>query len=177
MRKIVFISGSPGAGKTTLAVPLADRLGWPLIAKDDIKETLFDAMGGVGGNLEESRRFGAGAMETLWALAARCPEVVLEANFRPRSDYERARLTGLKGQVVEVHCQCPTSEAIRRFKARGAAGVHPAHPWRLMGDHAFAEFDGPMGIGEVISVDTTRPTDIDWVATEVVRRFATMAVG
>ena len=62
-RRIVLVSGAPGAGKTTLASPLALRLGWPLIAKDQIKETLFDAMGGVGGSLEESRRFGAGAME------------------------------------------------------------------------------------------------------------------
>jgi predicted kinase len=171
-RKIVLISGAPGAGKTTLALPLAERLRWPLISKDHIKETLFDSMGGVGDSLEESRRFGAGAMETLWALAARCPQVVIEANFRPRSDYERERLTGLSGQVVEVYCVCPTPEAIRRFKARGVAGVHPAHPWRLMDDNVFAEFDRPMGAGQLITVDTTRPTDIDWIAAEVVRRFA-----
>jgi len=176
-RKIVLISGAPGAGKTTLALPLASRLGWPLITKDQIKETLFDAMGGVGGSLEESRRFGAGAMETLWALAARCPQVVLEANFRPRSDYERARLNGLNGFVVEIHCTCGVPEAIRRFKARGLAGIHPAHPWRLMDDAAFAEFDQPMGVGEVITVDTTRPTDLDWVTVEIGRRFETMAVG
>jgi predicted kinase len=173
MRKIVLISGAPGAGKTTLALPLAERLSWPLITKDQIKETLFDSMGGVGDSLEESRRFGAGAMETLWALAARCPQVIIEANFRPRSDYERARLVGLSGQVVEVHCACPIPEAIRRFRARGMAGVHPAHPWRLTGDEAFAEFDRPMGVGELITVDTTHPTDIDWIAAEVVRRFAT----
>lgn len=171
-RKIVLISGSPGAGKTTLALPLADRLGWPLVSKDQIKETLFDAMGGAGGSLEESRRFGAGAMETLWAIAARCPKVVLEANFRPRSDYENTRLVGLGGQVVEVYCTCPMPEAIRRFKARGTAGVHPAHPWRLMDDDAFAEFDRPIGVGDLITVDTTRPVDIDRIAAEVLRCFA-----
>ncbi|MGA0604281.1 AAA family ATPase [Caulobacter sp. KR2-114] len=172
MRQIVLISGSPGAGKSTLALPLAERLGWPLLSKDHIKETLFDAMGGVGDSLEESRRFGAGAMGTLWALAARCPQVVLEANFRPRSDYERARLLGLRGQVVEVHCACPMAEAMRRFKARGAAGVHAAHPWRLMDDAAFAEFDRPVGVGDLITVDTTRPTDIEGIAGEIARRFA-----
>jgi len=173
VRRVVVISGAPGAGKTTLALPLAERLSWPLITKDHIKETLFDSMGGVGDSLEESRRFGAGAMETLWALAARCPQVIIEANFRPRSDYERMRLVGLSGQVVEVHCACPIPEAIRRFRARGMAGVHPAHPWRLMDDEAFAEFDRPMGVGELITVDTTLPTDIDWIAAEVGRRFAT----
>jgi predicted kinase len=173
MRKIVLISGPPGAGKTALALPLAERLSWPLITKDHIKETLFDSMGGVGGSLAESRQFGAAAMETLWALATRCPQVILEANFRPRSDYERSRLNGLNGQVVEVHCACPIPEAIRRFKARGLAGVHPAHPWRLADDDAFAEYDRPMGVGQLITVDTTHPTDIDWIADEVVRCFAT----
>jgi predicted kinase len=168
----MLVTGAPGAGKSTLAVPLAERLGWPLLSKDHIKETLFDSMGGVGDSLAESRRFGAGAMETLWALAARCPQVVLEANFRPRSDHERQRLSGLGGQVVEVHCACPLPEAMRRFKARGAAGVHPAHPWRLMDENAFAEFDRPMGVGSLITVDTTRPVDIDRVAAEVVRSFA-----
>ncbi|MEJ0066743.1 MAG: AAA family ATPase [Caulobacteraceae bacterium] len=33
----MLISGPPGAGKTTLAVPMAHRLGWPLITKDHIK--------------------------------------------------------------------------------------------------------------------------------------------
>jgi adenylate kinase family enzyme len=36
-RSIVLVSGAPGAGKTTLAGPLARLLGLPLIAKDDIK--------------------------------------------------------------------------------------------------------------------------------------------
>jgi hypothetical protein len=168
---------SAGRGKNDARIAFGLSLGWPLITKDHIKETLFDAMGGIGDSLEESRRFGAGAMETLWALAGRCPQVVLEANFRPRSDHERARLSGLNGRVVEVNCACPVSEAIGRFKARGGAGVHPAHPWHLMDDDAFDEFDRPMGLGEVITVDTTRPTDIDWVVNEIVRRFGAMAVG
>ncbi|MBS0411944.1 MAG: AAA family ATPase [Proteobacteria bacterium] len=170
-RRIVLVTGAPGAGKSTLALPLAERLGWPLLSKDHIKETLFDAMGGVGDSLTESRRFGAGAMGTLWALAARCPQAVLEANFRPRSDYEQERLAELAAQVVEVYCACPLPEAMRRFKARGAAGVHPAHPWRLMDDNAFPEFDRPMGVGHLITVDTTRPADIDAIAAEVVRSF------
>ncbi|MDQ1534024.1 MAG: hypothetical protein QOF28_1785, partial [Actinomycetota bacterium] len=41
----VVITGLPAAGKTTLAVPLAEALGVPLISKDAIKEALFAAVG------------------------------------------------------------------------------------------------------------------------------------
>jgi adenylate kinase family enzyme len=34
--KIVLVSGAPGVGKTTLAVPLASALNFTLISKDDI---------------------------------------------------------------------------------------------------------------------------------------------
>ncbi len=44
-RRIVIVSGAPGAGKTTLAPPLAAALGLPLFAKDTIKETLYDLLG------------------------------------------------------------------------------------------------------------------------------------
>lgn len=37
-RRVVLVPGPPGSGKTTLAGPLADLLGFPLIGKDWIKE-------------------------------------------------------------------------------------------------------------------------------------------
>lgn len=83
-RQVVFVSGAPGAGKTTLAVPLAAELGFALVSKDRIKETLHDALGAPPPDLAWSRRLGAAAMELLWALAADAPAVVVEANFRPR---------------------------------------------------------------------------------------------
>jgi predicted kinase len=47
-RRLVYVSGAPGSGKTSLAVPLAAELGYPLLAKDRIKETLHDALGAPG---------------------------------------------------------------------------------------------------------------------------------
>jgi len=44
-RRLVYVSGAPGSGKTSLAVPLAAELGYALLAKDRIKETLHDALG------------------------------------------------------------------------------------------------------------------------------------
>jgi adenylate kinase family enzyme len=55
-RKIVIVSGAPGAGKTTLAVPLAQGLEFPLFSKDFIKETLTDVFGDGSGNLVSADR-------------------------------------------------------------------------------------------------------------------------
>jgi predicted kinase len=167
-KRVVLISGPPGAGKTTLAGPLAKRLDFPLLSKDHIKETLFDALPGGVGDLESSRRIGAAAMILLWELARVCPRVVLEANFRPHTELERGRVRDLEANLVEVYCQCPPEEAARRYQARAAAGDrHPAHVRGTVTLEQMAEFDRPFDLGPVIRVDTTRPVDLDWLAMEV----------
>ena len=108
MNSYIIVSGAPGSGKSTLAEPLAEALGFPLLSKDTIKERLYDSLGkGEGDALSWSKQLGSASMELIWTLAARFPEVVLEANFRPHSAYERSRIAALRGPVVEVHCSCP----------------------------------------------------------------------
>jgi predicted kinase len=165
-RRIVLVSGSPGAGKTTLAVPLAQILGLPLIAKDDIKEALVDGLGDQDGNLAWSRRVGGAAWMVLWKLAERAPAAVLEANFRPRSAYERDRLMGLDARIVEVYCRCPAELLLQRFHERQQT-AHPAHPLKDLTPEWISEFDEPVGLGEVIEVDTSQPVDIEAIAARV----------
>jgi adenylate kinase family enzyme len=110
-RRIVLITGSPGAGKSTLALPLAAALGFPLLSKDHIKETLHDALDAPAGDLASSRRLGAVAMALIWALAERCPQAaVLEANFLPGHPDTRPRLDALGATVIEVYCRCPPTD-------------------------------------------------------------------
>jgi predicted kinase len=158
--QIVLVSGAPGTGKTTIAVPLAAQLGFPLLTKDTIKEAIWDALDPQPADLAWSRRVGGAAMSTLWAVAACCPQAVLEANFRPHSEYERSRLTALGAHIVEVYCFCSPEEAMRRYAAR-APHRHPTHILQTLTPESLAEFDVPFALGPVIEVDTDGPVDLD----------------
>jgi predicted kinase len=163
-RRLVYVSGAPGSGKTSLAVPLAAELGYALLAKDRIKETLHDALGAPEADRAWSRMLGGAAMELLWALAADAPAVVIEANFRPYSELERAKLSGMAARPVEVHCACPHELAVRRYNARV---THPVHVVTTLDLEAMAEYDRPVGIGALVTVDTAIPVDVKAVASAV----------
>jgi predicted kinase len=158
-RQVVLVSGAPGSGKTSLAGSLAAELGFALLGKDRIKETLHDALGAPAPDLAWSRRLGAAAMELLWTLAADAPAVVLEANFRPRSAHERNRILALSARPVEVNCVCPPELAARRYADRTATG-HPVHVVTSLSPDQMAEYDQPVGIGDLVTVDTTVPVDV-----------------
>lgn len=186
-RQLVLVSGPPGAGKTTIAGPLAAELGFALLAKDRIKEALHDALG-LDADPEWSRQLGAASMELLWALAADAPAAVLEANFWPNHPLHAAHVRQLGAATTEVHCSCPLVECRRRYAER-AASRHPAHgdmtdlgiagrgsaeSSAVTADFAglFARSARPLGLGPVITVDTTRPVDIATLADEVRKGLA-----
>ena len=168
-RQIVLVSGLPGTGKTTLAEPLALALGFALITKDYIKENLFDALKGPLDDIPFSRRLGKASMELLWALADRCPQVVLEANFHPALAYDRVQMLATQSQIVEIWCRCSPEVAVRRFTERAATiERHPAHPRQYIPSlESLAECNRPIGIGTVIEVDTNHPVDLEWLVTKV----------
>src|ERR1700744_2541292 len=106
MSRIAYVSGRLGAGKSTLAFPLAAVLGYSLVTKDMVKETLHDALyvpGDGKNDLAWSRRLGAASFALLWTLAASAGDMVIEANFAPHNDEALGKLQSLGGRTVEVH--------------------------------------------------------------------------
>ena len=80
------------------------------------------------------------------------------------------RLLSLAGFPVEVHCTCPVDIAVARYNTR------PRHPVHVTAAHRpeaeLAQFNKPVGIGSLITVDTTKQADVPAVASQVRRLHA-----
>jgi hypothetical protein len=69
-----------------------------------------------------------------------------------------------------VNCVCPPELAARRYAERAAAS-HPVHVVTNLSPAFLAEFDRPVGIGDVITVDTTGPVNVAALAGRVRERW------
>jgi glucokinase len=168
---VILVNGLPGAGKTTVARDLSQRLVLPLFSKDVIKEATADVLG-IDPSDDRSQRLwnnalGAAASETIWALLADAPGgAILEscwlANVRHLAK-EGLRKAGAENPL-EIWCEVPFDVARRRFEER-----HPRHPihgelpvdadWELC-----RQFMEPLGLGPTLHVDTTGPVDLEAIA-------------
>lgn len=156
----LIVTGPPASGKSRVAEFLASALpGFVLLQKDALKEALFESLGERGGAAVGSRQLSDAATGLLWALAPKCPRVILEANFRTVDARERERFAALEGEKLEVHCWCPAEVAMRRFAAR-AAERHPAHTVKELSRRVYEESEAPFGLGPLIRLDTTGPVDL-----------------
>lgn len=121
VRGYIVVAGGPGAGKSTLARPLADRLDLPLISKDAIKEALYDNEPVARGR-RASMALGRKSMTELHRQAHGVPAAVLESTWDPRFAIDE--LGRLPGQVVQLFCTCSPGMRARRMASRERHAAH-----------------------------------------------------
>ena len=163
---LVAVTGMPSSGKTTIAEGLARRLRLPLIAKDEIKESLYDSLG--ADDIDASGRLGSAAYALIFALAKSMLDsgvsAIVEANFFRDQKEGFASLPAHR--FVQIHCHAPLDVLTERYASRARQpGHHDAEkikelPARIAG-RAHDALDLP---GELIELDTTRPLDLDALA-------------
>ena len=167
---VVVVQGPPAAGKTTVARELAALLHLPLVAKDTIKEALFDELG--TGDLAWSARLGAATYLVLGALveesAGTGASLVLEGNFVRGSELE-AQLAALPTRIVQVHCSAPLELLLERYASRGR---HPGHLDNeridALREAVESRKHDPLELpGETIRIDTSGPVDLAALAVRI----------
>jgi len=166
---LVVVTGMPSSGKTTVAEGLARRLGVPLIAKDEIKESLYDSLGAE--DIDSSAMLGGAAYGLIFALAGPMLEsgvsLIVEANFFRDQEPRFAALP--EHRLVQIHCRAPLAVLVERYANRSRhAGHHDAEkiaelPARFeSGRHEALRLPG-----DLIELDTTQRVDLDALAERV----------
>jgi predicted kinase len=167
---LVVVTGPPGSGKSAIAAALRERLGWPLLAKDSLKEVL-------GGALEihgrgESQPLGAAVFTLLAHLAhellANNVSLIVEGNFQAAS----ALFAGLPpARIVQVHVTAEP-ELLRDRMLERAEHRHPVH-WdadaadEVAARAAAGDWPALPLEGDLVEIDTSTWPDLPELAARV----------
>jgi predicted kinase len=121
---LVVVTGPPASGKTTLATALSRELGLPLVAKDAIKERLYETVG--TGDREWSRRLGRATYTLIFhwleeeLRAGR--SVIVESNFTAAAASSFAELPAHR--ALQLFCTASRELVIERYAARSRHAGH-----------------------------------------------------
>jgi len=159
---LFVVTGMPSSGKTTVAEGLARRLQLPLLAKDTIKESLYESLGAP--DVAASERLGTAAYALVFAqarvLLAAGVSVIVEGNFFRDQEPELAALPAHR--LVQLHCEAPLPVLLDRYAKRSRhPGHHDAEKIKQLPRRFESGVHGPLSLdGELIRLDTTQPVDL-----------------
>jgi AAA domain len=173
----VVVSGLPGSGKSTLARRLAPLLNLPVIDKDDILESLFEAKG--AGDAKWRRALSRESDKLLQVEAFKAEGAILVSfwhlpGMASDSGTPTEWLRELSNRMFNVHCICgPEIAAERCFRRKR----HPGHldgaaskEDVLASILAISHLD-PLEIGHRIEVDTSQgQPEWDAIVNEILKR-------
>ena len=118
---LILMAGLPASGKSSFASYASKELSIPVIAKDDIKEKLFDAIGFK--SYSEKTKLDIAAANIMMFLASKMLEVgesvILDNNFEDRNiENLKAVIEKYPCNVITVRFDCDMKEAYRRYVLR-----------------------------------------------------------
>ena len=169
---LIAVGGPIAAGKSTVAQQLASALSAPVIDADRTRKQLagvevFERLGDepFGGAYSEqaTEQVYQTVAERAAAVLQSRRTVIVDASFRAPALRSFVKRVGqrLGVPVRFIACTAPRSELRARLEARDAApGVSDARAPLL--DKFLARYSAPTG-PEVLTVDTSRPVDLDSV--------------
>ncbi|WP_245318098.1 MULTISPECIES: ROK family protein [unclassified Mesorhizobium] len=177
-RRAVLVNGIPASGKSSVSRGIADRMGWPLLALDTIKNPFLEVLG--GGDRLFNRTLGRASYQAIWSVVGEAPAgttFIVDAwfGFQPREVLEdHLRKAGVE-QTFEIWCHAPGEVLAERYGAR--LDQRPAgHPGAAYVPELIelAKRAEPLRRGPLFDVDTTKLIDFDAITAWL---RATMAGG
>lgn len=165
---LIIVNGPAGVGKTTLARKLAEHFTFPLLTKDDIKESLFDTLGWK--DREWSKKVGAASFAILHReiilFLAGGQSLITETVFRKQHDKKKFQEYENTARILELSLFCDGTVLVERFKQRSEdEDRHPGHR-----DHLnYEEFESYLregsvpllGVGKTLKIDMANFGKVD----------------